>query len=171
MMNPPCTTTTKSTTDESPAVTTNIHDGGAAPAPPSPKRRKVLAAATTVIDERARLKRRITWVADRIATHRDKVETPYGFPDDCYGFVGWVRVDSAGEERVGVRAGLEAWMQIEWEGLLLRWRIGKHHLGIDDDSSFGIWVDDQEQEDDAKTEVALSCSANSGSEKTDRFCI
>lgn len=110
MMNPPCTTTTKSTTDESPAVTTNIHDGGAAPAPPSPKRRKVLAAATTVIDERARLKRRITWVADRIATHRDKVETPYGFPDDCYGFVGWVRVDSAGEERVGVRAGLEAWM-------------------------------------------------------------
>uniref|UniRef100_A0A0E0MH53 Uncharacterized protein n=1 Tax=Oryza punctata TaxID=4537 RepID=A0A0E0MH53_ORYPU len=171
-------TTTTTATDESaapattPAVTTStIHDddgGGAAPAPPSPKRRKVAAAATpapAVVDERARLKRRIAWVADKIATHRDEVETPYGFADDCYGyagygFVGWVRADFAGEERVAERAAMEAWMQIEWERRLLRWRRGEQQLGIDgaDDSSFGVWDDDddhQEVDSAKKTESKL----------------
>uniref|UniRef100_A0A0E0BL53 Uncharacterized protein n=1 Tax=Oryza glumipatula TaxID=40148 RepID=A0A0E0BL53_9ORYZ len=154
---PSTTTATKSTTATTPAVTTTIYDDGA-PAAPSPKRRKVAAAAPAVVDERARLKRRIAWVADKIATHRDEVETPYGFPDTCYGyagygFVGWVRADFAGEERAAERAALEAWMQIEWERRLLRWRRGEQQQpgvnGGGDSSSFGVWdVDDDDDDGD-----------------------
>lgn len=163
---PSTTTTTKSTAV---TTTTTMHDDGAA-APPSPKRRKVAAAAApAVVDERARLKRRIAWVADKIATHRDEVETPYGFPDTCYGyagygFVGWVRADFAGEERAAERAALEAWMQIEWERRLLRWRRGEQQQpgvnGGGDDDSFGVWDDDDDDGDrvvdsEKKTESKL----------------
>lgn len=123
------------------------------------------AAAPAVVDERARLKRRIAWVADKIATHRDEVETPYGFPDTCYGyagygFVGWVRADFAGEERAAERAALEAWMQIEWERRLLRWRRGEQQQpGVDggDSSSFGVWDDDDDDQEDSekKTESKI----------------